>query len=78
MVMLQIMMLSTINLLRDLMVDDQHAPVWEVCCSPNSWLSEACRLEGQRIKLANGFDLHKDETYQKMTQLYYQKRPQKI
>ena len=75
MVMLQMMMLSTTNLLRDLMVDDQHAPVWEVCCSPNSWLSEACRLEGlpsQRINLANGFDLNKDETYHKMTQLYNQ------
>ena len=64
----------------DLRKPQQHL-IWEICCSPESWLSEACRLQELRpfrVNLANGFDLNKSDTYVRMTELYKSHRPKKL
>ena len=59
----------------------QRDGVWEVACSPHSWLSEAAEKQGlrpRRINLANGFDLYKDETWQELRRLRRLHRPRRI
>ena len=81
MVMLHLMTMSVMGQFQELIVEPTQVSVWEVCCSPNSWLAEACKNENlkcQRINLANGFDFNKPETFERMTALYKIQRPKKI
>ena len=55
--------------------------VWEVACSPHSWLSEACEQQGlrpRRINLEKGYDLYKKETWEDMKLLRRRTKPRKI
>ena len=55
--------------------------VWEVACSPHSWLSEACEQRGlrpRRINLEQGYDLYKKETWDNMKILRKRTKPRKI
>ena len=55
--------------------------VWEMFCSKDSELSNACLREGipvQRINLAQGYDLYKPETYEALWKLFKVQRPKKI
>jgi hypothetical protein len=55
--------------------------VWEMFCQKDSELSKACLREGipvQRVNLHCGFDLYKDETYDRLWTLYKHQRPKKI
>ena len=78
---LQLMMLGLFTNFHDLVVEPHQVDVWEICCSPQSWLSEACTQEGlkcQRINLANGFDLNRPHTFESMTELYKIQRPKRL
>ena len=47
--------------------------VWEMFCSPQSGLAQACEAEGgptQRINLEQGFDLYKPEAYPVLFELF--------
>ena len=55
--------------------------VWEMFCQKDSELSKACLREGipvQRVNLHCGFDVYKDETYDRLWALYKHQRPKKI
>ena len=55
--------------------------VWELFCGPQSQLTTSCLengLETMRINLASGFDLYKDETWDKLYGLYDRHRPEKL
>ncbi|CAK9056670.1 Integrase catalytic domain-containing protein [Durusdinium trenchii] len=59
----------------------QNPLVWEMFCSKDSALAEACMREGipvERINLAQGFDLYKPETYTTLLHLFRQQRPKKV
>ena len=43
---LQLMMLGLFANFHDLVGEPHQVDVWEICCSPQSWLSEACTQEG--------------------------------
>ena len=54
--------------------------IWEVFCSPNSELSKQCSQNGMcavRINLANGFDLYKDDSWNRLYGLYEVQKPKK-
>ena len=64
----------------DLFLDNRDG-VWEVACSPHSWLSGACASQGlkpRRINLHSGFDLYRPEAWEAMKQLRSKTRPRKI
>lgn len=74
--MLMVMAASTIQLCLD-----GRDGVWEVACSPHSWLSEACNSQGlqsRRINLHSGFDLYQPATWERLKQLRAQRKPKKI
>ena len=55
--------------------------VWEVACSPHSWLSEACEQQGlrpRRINLEKGYDLYKKDTWEDLKLLRRRTKPRKI
>ena len=55
--------------------------IWEMFCSKDSRLTEACLKEGiptQRINLHNNFDLYKAETYEDLWTLFLKQRPKKF
>ena len=55
--------------------------LWEVACSPHSWLSEAANEHGlrpRRINLANGYDLYRHDTWDRLRVLRRQHRPQRL
>ena len=55
--------------------------LWEVACAPHSWLSEAAEQHGlrpRRINLASGYDLYKEETWQRLRVLRRQHQPQRV
>ena len=61
----------------DVVYDDKPL-VWEMFCSPESNLSNACNahgLEAVRINLANNFDLYKDKTWDSVYELYEVQKP---
>ena len=67
--------------LQELVTEPQQHYVWEICCAPQSWLSEACQrleLKPFRVNLANNFDLNKQETYDRMWDLFLVHRPRKL
>ena len=54
---------------------------WEMFCSPDSWLTSACRVEGlrfSRINFHQNFDLYKPKTYDLLREKYKKKRPKRI
>ena len=60
---------------------DQTDGLWEVACSPHSWLSEASSRQGitsRRINLAGGYDLYQPQTWERMKQLRRKHKPRKI
>ena len=64
----------------DLCLGD-HDGVWEIACSPHSWLSEACGREGlkpRRINLEQGYDLYRSDTRATMGKLFKLKRPKRL
>ena len=71
---------ATSHLLLGLHLQDQDC-VWEIACSPHSWLSEACGQHGlpsRRINYQEGFDLYHKETWHRLRELYGTKRPRKL
>lgn len=77
--MMAMIVASMTSSLQASMTDPDHS-VWEVFCSPKSWLSEACRLQDLnpfRVNSANDFYVNKDETYERMWTLYKQLKPKK-
>ncbi|CAE7037795.1 unnamed protein product [Symbiodinium sp. KB8] len=71
---------TTSNLLCGLHLQN-HDGVWEVACSPHSWLSEACEQHGlqpRRINYQEGYDLYMKETWHRLRDLYLKKRPRRI
>ena len=55
--------------------------LWEVACSPHSWLSEACEKQGlqpKRINLHQGYDLYQPKTWELLQTERRQRRPRKI
>ena len=55
--------------------------VWEMFCGPQSNLSKSCEkmgMEPVRVNLANGFDLYKTSSWDKVHRLYRAQRPRKI
>lgn len=63
-----------------LALDDRDG-LWEVACSPHSWLSEAAEQHGlqpKRINLHSGFDLYKDQTWAELHRLRALRRPRRI
>ena len=55
--------------------------VWEIACSPHSWLSQACEKQGlpaRRINLAEGYDIYRPETWESLKALRRVKKPKKI
>ena len=78
-------MIHSINSdLQNHMVDtiyDGKPLVWEMFCQKESELSNACLKQGipvQRINLHSGFDLYKDETYERLWTLFKHQRPKKL
>ena len=54
---------------------------WEMFCSPDSSLANACMREGipvQRVNLSNNFDLYRQDTYVRLWELFLKQRPKKI
>ena len=52
--------------------------LWEICCSPTSFLAAAAMRVGlrtKRINLANGYDLYRPQTYPDLTKLALECRP---
>eukprot|EP00438_Fugacium_kawagutii_P031764 Skav205351 [mRNA] locus=scaffold1956:24961:32706:- [translate_table: standard] len=81
MAMMAVMTTTMSTAVQDLVSDPQHYDVWEICCAPNSWLSLACTQENvkaYRVNLANGFDLNKPDTFDRMWHLFLQHRPKKL
>ena len=81
-----VMQLATLmtGQLQDLAVEialDDRDGLWEITCSSNSWLS-ACALEhgltARRINFQSGFDIYKDDTWQRLRELRRQRRPQRL
>ena len=63
------------------LIYDKKPLVWEMFCSPESWLTAACRSEGlkfSRINLAQGFDLYKPKVYEELKKKYKLERPRRI
>ena len=59
----------------------QHDGLWEVACSPHSWLSMAAEEHGlrpRRINLAHGFDLYQESTWLHLRELRRRHRPKKL
>ena len=55
--------------------------LWEVACSPHSWLSEACEKQGlqpKRINLHQGYDLYQPKTWELLQTERRQRRPRRI
>ena len=55
--------------------------LWEVACSPHSWLSMAGEKHGipsRRINLTNGYDLYNPATWQQLRELRRQRRPRRM
>ena len=81
-------MMETINgIQEDLNADlatvvyDSKPVTWELFCSPESELSKQSDRYGfkaVRINLANGYDLYKAETYEKLKGLCVKQRPRRI
>ena len=64
------------NLVRGNQVD-----VWEMFCSPHSFLTQACESEGlhcSRINLDNHYDLYRRQTYDALFQKVKKERPKRI
>ena len=60
---------------------DECDGVWEVACSPHSWLSQACEAQGlrpRRINLQTGFDLYRPECWEELKKLRAKHRPRKL
>ena len=63
------------------LIYDKKPLVWEMFCSPQSGLAQACEAEGiptQRINLEQGFDLYKPATYPVLFELFKVQRPKKL
>ena len=80
MAMAAMMATATTSLLIGLHLEGRDG-LWEVACSPHSWLSEAANEHGlrpRRINLANGFDLYRHDTWDRLRALRRQHRPQRL
>ncbi|OLQ00692.1 hypothetical protein AK812_SmicGene16628 [Symbiodinium microadriaticum] len=80
MAMAAMMATATTSLLIGLHLEDRDG-LWEVACSPHSWLSEAANEHGlrpRRINLANGYDLYRHDTWDRLRVLRRQHRPQRL
>ena len=61
--------------------NDGHDCLWEVACSPHSWLHQAVEKQGlsaRRINLDNGYDIYKSETWLRLSQERRLRRPRRI
>ena len=75
-----VMLFSTISLMSSFSLDDRDG-LWEMACSPHSWLSEAASHQGlnpRRINLEAGFDLYKKETWDYLRNLRRKHRPRRF
>ena len=55
--------------------------MWEIACSENSWLTSAANDHGinsRRINYAQGYDIYRDETWERLKQERRQDRPRKL
>ncbi len=71
---------ATTSLLLGLHLEGRDG-IWELACSPHSWLSEAAEEHGlrpRRINLSTGFDLYRHETWDRLQALRRQHRPQRL
>ena len=60
---------------------DGRDGIWEVACSPHSWLSQACEQQGlkpRRINLNTGFDLYRPQAWEDLKTLRRKTKPRKI
>lgn len=67
--------------LRSMLRGSQQVDVWELFCAPDSWLSEACRVEGlkaSRINLHQNYDLYKSDSYDRLWDRFLAERPKRI
>ena len=75
-----VMLTSTISLMSSFSLDDRDG-LWEMACSPHSWLSDAASRQGlkpRRINLEAGFDLYKKETWDYLRDLRRKHRPRRF
>eukprot|EP00439_Symbiodinium_sp_Y106_P012966 s3447_g1.t3 len=55
--------------------------LWEISCSPHSWLSSAgeeCGLRPRCINLHNGYDLYKADSWDRLRDLRRKRRPRRL
>ena len=60
---------------------DGRDGVWEIACSPHSWLSESASAHGlapRRVNYQAGYDLYKEATWEQLRDLRQQKRPRRL
>eukprot|EP00438_Fugacium_kawagutii_P003117 Skav222832 [mRNA] locus=scaffold1338:43482:51341:- [translate_table: standard] len=79
--MMALMSASMSAAVQELVEDPLQHDVWEICCAPNSWLSMACaqqNVRAYRVNLANGFDLNKPSSFDRMWDLFVRHRPKKL
>ena len=70
----------TATMLTDLQLDGRDG-LWEIACSPHSWLSSAAEEHGLRpfrVNLAAGFDLYDPEVWNRLRDLRRVRRPKRI
>ena len=80
MAMATLMTAMTATLLSDLQLDGRDG-LWEVACSPHSWLSSAAEEHGLqpfRVNLAAGFDLYDPKVWDRLRDLRRVRRPKRI
>eukprot|EP00434_Breviolum_minutum_P014147 symbB.v1.2.012474.t1/scaffold861.1/size176854/4 len=75
-----VMLASATSLLSSFSLDGRDG-LWEMACSPHSWLSDAASRQGlnpRRINLEAGFDLYKKETWDFLRDLRRKHRPRRL
>ena len=75
------LMTSTMStMLLGLQLSDRDG-LWEMACSPHSWLSECAQQHGlspRRINLHQGYDLYRPDTWAKLRELRRLHRPRRL
>ena len=80
MMMVATMVTSMTSMAADFLMDGRDG-VWEIACSPHSWLSQACDQQGlnpRRINLSSGYDLYRRETWEHLRVLRRRHRPRRL
>ena len=74
------MLATATTMMASFALDDRDG-LWEMACSPHSWLSEAAQMQGlhpRRINLQSGYDLYKKETWDHLRALRRKHRPRRL